>query len=121
MSFCPSCTQGVTLTGDPKGTWIPRGKDNGGLGLTLNAYLAPAPTTPTTTTTALPIDDATTAAQPPAAPAVEDATQTPKKNVAVIILMDAFGFGIQNPKVMADQFAECVGCDVWVPDYFEGK
>ncbi|KAJ3576564.1 hypothetical protein NP233_g356 [Leucocoprinus birnbaumii] len=40
---------------------------------------------------------------------------------AVVILTDAFGLDLDNPKIMADYFAEQLQCDVWVPDIFNGK
>lgn len=40
---------------------------------------------------------------------------------AVILLTDVFGLGLDNPKIMADYFAEQLQCDVWVPDIFAGK
>ncbi|KAH8114346.1 dienelactone hydrolase endo-1,3,1,4-beta-D-glucanase [Phellopilus nigrolimitatus] len=39
---------------------------------------------------------------------------------AIVFLTDAFGLALVNSKIMADQLAEKVGCDVWVPDQFEG-
>ncbi|XP_006461676.1 hypothetical protein AGABI2DRAFT_193078 [Agaricus bisporus var. bisporus H97] len=40
---------------------------------------------------------------------------------AVLLLTDAFGLGLDNPKIMADYFAEQLHCDVWVPDIWAGK
>ncbi|EIW82821.1 dienelactone hydrolase endo-1,3,1,4-beta-D-glucanase [Coniophora puteana RWD-64-598 SS2] len=40
---------------------------------------------------------------------------------AVFYLTDAFGLPLVNSKIMADQIAQKVGCDVWVPDFFQGK
>ena len=40
---------------------------------------------------------------------------------AVILLTDAFGLPMKNCKIMADQFAEQIGCDVWVPDICNGE
>lgn len=40
---------------------------------------------------------------------------------AVILLTDAFGLATKNCKVMADEFAKRLNCDVWIPDYFEGE
>ncbi|KAF8484246.1 dienelactone hydrolase endo-1,3,1,4-beta-D-glucanase [Gautieria morchelliformis] len=37
---------------------------------------------------------------------------------AVVLLTDIFGLKLINPKLMADQYSERLGCDVWVPDYF---
>ena len=39
---------------------------------------------------------------------------------AVVLLTDIFGLPLKNSKILADQFAEQVGCDVWVPDLFNG-
>ncbi|PPQ72819.1 hypothetical protein CVT24_012895 [Panaeolus cyanescens] len=40
---------------------------------------------------------------------------------AVLLLTDAFGMGLKNCKLIADDFAKRVGCDVWIPDYFDGR
>lgn len=40
---------------------------------------------------------------------------------AIILLTDAFGLSLKNNRILADRFAEEVGCDVWVPDIFNGK
>ncbi|KAF9049633.1 dienelactone hydrolase endo-1,3,1,4-beta-D-glucanase [Hymenopellis radicata] len=40
---------------------------------------------------------------------------------AVVLLTDAFGLDLNNPKVMADLFAKELDCDVWVPDLFDGR
>jgi carboxymethylenebutenolidase len=42
------------------------------------------------------------------------------KDKAVVILTDIFGLSISNPKIIADTIAERTGCDVWVPDLFNG-
>jgi carboxymethylenebutenolidase len=39
---------------------------------------------------------------------------------AIVLLTDIFGLKLINPKLMADQYSERLGCDVWVPDYFNG-
>lgn len=51
-------------------------------------------------------------------PARGDSTQPTK---AIILLTDVFGLPMPNPKIVADHFAEQLGMDVWVPDFFEGK
>jgi carboxymethylenebutenolidase len=50
-------------------------------------------------------------------PARGDSTQPTK---AIILLTDVFGLPMPNPKIVADHFAEQLGMDVWVPDFFEG-
>jgi carboxymethylenebutenolidase len=50
-------------------------------------------------------------------PAPKDATQQTK---AIVLLTDIFGLPLPNPRIVADQLAEQVGVDVWVPDYFNG-
>ncbi|KAF8991057.1 Alpha/Beta hydrolase protein [Cyathus striatus] len=40
---------------------------------------------------------------------------------AVVLLTDVFGLAIKNPKIMADEFAKQLECDVWVPDMFDGQ
>ncbi|KAJ6584930.1 dienelactone hydrolase endo-1,3,1,4-beta-D-glucanase [Mycena capillaripes] len=39
---------------------------------------------------------------------------------AIILLTDVFGLALKNPKILADNFALHLGCDVWVPDVFAG-
>ncbi|KAN0123351.1 dienelactone hydrolase endo-1-3,1,4-beta-D-glucanase [Russula decolorans] len=50
--------------------------------------------------------------------APNDATQRTK---AIVLLTDIFGLPLPNPRIVADQLAEQVGVDVWVPDLFNGK
>ncbi|KAF7288579.1 DLH domain-containing protein [Mycena chlorophos] len=40
---------------------------------------------------------------------------------AIILLTDVFGLPLKNSKLLADSFAQCLKCDVYVPDLFEGK
>ncbi|KAJ7175820.1 dienelactone hydrolase [Mycena filopes] len=40
---------------------------------------------------------------------------------AVVLLTDIFGLPLKNSKILADSFAERLGCDVWVPDLFNGR
>ncbi|KAK0431542.1 dienelactone hydrolase endo-1,3,1,4-beta-D-glucanase [Desarmillaria tabescens] len=40
---------------------------------------------------------------------------------AVVLLTDIFGLGPPNPKLLADFFSEQLGCDVYVPDLFDGN
>lgn len=40
---------------------------------------------------------------------------------AILLLTDGFGLPLKNCKILADNLATRLGCDVWVPDYFEGK
>ena len=49
--------------------------------------------------------------------APNDATQRTK---AIVLLTDIFGLPLPNPRIVADQLAEQVGVDVWVPDFFNG-
>lgn len=44
-----------------------------------------------------------------------------KRRRAVVLLTDAFGLALPNPKIMADTLAARLQCDVWVPDYFDGR
>lgn len=39
----------------------------------------------------------------------------------VLLLTDAFGMPLKNCKIMADEISKKLGCDVWIPDYFNGK
>ncbi|KAJ6531634.1 Alpha/Beta hydrolase protein [Mycena vulgaris] len=40
---------------------------------------------------------------------------------AIILLTDIFGLPLNNPKILADNFAQHLMCDVWVPDLFAGR
>ena len=42
------------------------------------------------------------------------------KSCAILVLTDIFVLPLKNPKIIADKLAEQVGCDVWVPDVFDG-
>src|ERR1700731_4305527 len=39
---------------------------------------------------------------------------------AVLLLTDAFGLPLKNSKIIADVLSEHLGCDVWIPDIFDG-
>ena len=39
---------------------------------------------------------------------------------AIMFLTDGFGLPLKNCKIMADNLATKLECDVWVPDYFDG-
>ncbi|KAJ6613335.1 dienelactone hydrolase [Mycena sp. CBHHK59/15] len=39
---------------------------------------------------------------------------------AIVLLTDIFGLPLKNSKLLADNFALHLGCDVWVPDLFAG-
>lgn len=39
---------------------------------------------------------------------------------AIVVFTDIFGLPLQNCKIIADALAARVGCDVWVPDLFNG-
>ena len=45
---------------------------------------------------------------------------SPGSKTAVVLLTDIFGLKIANVKLMADKYSEILGCDVWVPDFFNG-
>ncbi|KAF5369494.1 hypothetical protein D9758_002662 [Tetrapyrgos nigripes] len=40
---------------------------------------------------------------------------------AVLLFTDIFGLGLKNPRILADNLAKHLECDVWVPDFFLGK
>jgi len=42
------------------------------------------------------------------------------KRYTVLLLTDAFGLPLKNCKIMADEMAKRLECDVWIPDYFNG-
>lgn len=43
------------------------------------------------------------------------------RSVAVVVLPDAFGLPLVNTKLIADDLAKDLACDVWVPDIFNGE
>ncbi|KAF7979691.1 hypothetical protein HWV62_41705 [Athelia sp. TMB] len=45
----------------------------------------------------------------------------PGSTRAVVYLTDIFGLPLKNSKLMADELARALACDVWVPDLFNGK
>ncbi|KAG7443073.1 alpha/beta-hydrolase [Guyanagaster necrorhizus] len=45
----------------------------------------------------------------------------PSSSRAVVLLSDIFGLDLPNPKLQADFFSEQLGCDVWVPNMFNGN
>ena len=51
------------------------------------------------------------------APSTSDAT---RKRRAIIILTDVFGLTLPNPKILADELAQTLECDVYIPDIFNG-
>ena len=53
------------------------------------------------------------------APAPDDTESTGSKK-AIVLLTDIFGLPLKNSKILADELARKVGCDVWVPDLFAG-
>ncbi|KAF8891699.1 dienelactone hydrolase endo-1,3,1,4-beta-D-glucanase [Infundibulicybe gibba] len=50
-----------------------------------------------------------------------DADSPKHPSHAILLLTDGFGLALKNCKIMADEMAKRVGCDVWVPDIFAGK
>ncbi|KAJ3480923.1 hypothetical protein NLJ89_g12250 [Agrocybe chaxingu] len=40
---------------------------------------------------------------------------------AVLLFTDAFGLPLKNCKIIADNLAKRLECDVWIPDYFNGR
>jgi carboxymethylenebutenolidase len=51
----------------------------------------------------------------------EQGNDANSKKRALVLLTDIFGFELNNPKILADSFANRLGCDVFVPDLFNGK
>jgi dienelactone hydrolase len=45
---------------------------------------------------------------------------TKDTRVAIVITTDIFGFQPPNPRLIADGFSECFGCNVYIPDLFNG-
>jgi len=54
------------------------------------------------------------------APAAEANTPDVSPKKVILLLTDAFGLPVNNCKIIADELAKKLGCDVWVPDYFMG-
>ena len=50
---------------------------------------------------------------------LSDGAATSKRTV--LLLTDAFGLPLKNCKIMADDMAKRLECDVWIPDYFAGE
>ena len=50
----------------------------------------------------------------------QDQSAQSKKKFAIVLLTDIYGLPLGNCKLMADRFAQELGCDVWVPDLFDG-
>ncbi|KAF9465780.1 dienelactone hydrolase endo-1,3,1,4-beta-D-glucanase [Collybia nuda] len=49
-----------------------------------------------------------------------EGTDNPEFKRAVLLLTDAFGLPLKNSKIIADNLAIQLKCDVWIPDYFAG-
>ena len=53
---------------------------------------------------------------------LSDGTSTSNTSrLSVLLLTDAFGLPLKNCKIMADDLAKRLECDVWIPDYFAGN
>ncbi|KAG9020044.1 hypothetical protein FS842_007632 [Serendipita sp. 407] len=104
--LCKNCKSGYILPGQPKGSLVNPSTESDAY------YFSPA------------IEGET-----PAIPAGEDSAQVttgqssaePGKKMAVVLLTDIFGLQLKNPKILADNFAKKLGCDVYVPDLFQGR
>lgn len=48
-------------------------------------------------------------------------SDSPNPKHTIILLTDGFGLNLKNSKILADNFAKELRCDVWVPDYFDGQ
>ncbi|KAF7314237.1 DLH domain-containing protein [Mycena kentingensis (nom. inval.)] len=55
------------------------------------------------------------------APAPADTDLSTHNKRAILLLTDIFGLDLVNSKILADNFAKQLKCDVWVPDLFDGK
>jgi len=53
-------------------------------------------------------------------PSSNSSTDSDASRKAVVLLTDVYGLGIENPKIIADELAQRLKCDVWIPDYFAG-
>jgi len=45
---------------------------------------------------------------------------TNDSKTAILVLTDGFGLPLKNCKIIADELAKELECDVWVADYFLG-
>ena len=88
---CDHCYQGYILEGEPQGEFFD------------GAYLSPA---------------LKRKSSEESDSSDEDAGGGP--SCAIVLLTDIFGLALKNPKIIADELAARVGCDVWVPDLFDG-
>ncbi|KAJ8496661.1 hypothetical protein ONZ45_g12361 [Pleurotus djamor] len=95
MLTCPDCLKGALLPGEPSGYIGFKG-----------AYYAPA-----LSRNVAPDDqDSTDAFQPGGNP-----------TAAVVLLTDGYGLKLKNCKIIADTLSQKLGCDVWIPDIFDGR
>lgn len=46
--------------------------------------------------------------------------QSASSTRTIVFLTDGFGLPLKNCKIMADNLARRLECDVWVPDYLDG-
>lgn len=56
----------------------------------------------------------------PAPPGPNTSASGSKPARAIVVFTDIFGLPLQNCKLIADALSRRVGCDVWVPDLFDG-
>lgn len=67
------------------------------------------------------VDGAYFTSAPASAPTSEQQNEAEVgRKTALVLLTDMFGLALSNPRILADRFAERLGCDVYVPDLFEG-
>ena len=93
-TVCPRCTEGGSLlSGEATGNILPDFQ---------GAYFAPAP-------------------EPQTKDAGTSSESESRNKTTVLLLTDAFGLPLKNCKLRADELAKRLGCDVWVPDYFNGQ
>jgi hypothetical protein len=98
MASCPDCYKGEILLAEPKGTILPD-----------SSYFSPA------------LNSTVPHVHSQLRFRLDTVFQAENSKKAVIILPDIFGLGINNPKILADEFAEKLGVDVYVPDMFAGS
>lgn len=105
--------EGYVVPGEPKGRMVD------------GAYFHPAPTSDNPKTAEdhpRTPEHATKTAEAGGVDGVPESTTTTKagRSRAIVVLTDIFGLPLQNCKIIADALSARVGCDVWVPDLFNG-
>ncbi|KAF7797452.1 hypothetical protein EIP86_008649 [Pleurotus ostreatoroseus] len=105
---CEHCMQGYVVPGEPRGRMV------------AGAYFHPATTISEDIPKTSEVDELDSTPAPGSTSTTTAQTKTARSR-AIVVLTDIFGLPLQNCKIIADALSERVGCDVWVPDLFEGS